>query len=333
MSLCVVIPAAGEGQRLRPHTLARPKVMLEVAGKPIIGHILDRVSELNPDKVCVIIPPRDRTIKNYLTGNYPLPLEFVVQNEPKGLGHAVLCAQEAVADLPVLILLGDTIADCDLKQFLKNKSIIAVKEVSDPRRFGVVLLENGVIKRVIEKPKEPVSNLAIVGVYYFQESKVLYRALNRLVLENRIVNNEYQFTDALQILADGGIEIRTMAIDVWLDCGTPEAILETNRVLLRMTEDRGLNTGASVPSLQRSVLIPPVHIADDAVIERSVVGPFVSVSSGARIFESVIRDALIYQGAQIECSFLEHSIVGENAQVKGRAGQVNVGPGMKAHGD
>lgn len=325
MSLCVVIPAAGEGQRLRPHTLVKPKVMLEVAGKPIIGHILDRISELKPDKVCVIVPPNDTTIESYLTANYQVHLEFIVQEEPKGLGHAVLCAQEVVAGSPVLIFLGDTIVDCNLRMMLNSKSIIAVKEVADPRRFGVVLLKNGVIEKVIEKPKEPISNLAIVGVYYFEESRVLYKALNRLVAETRIVGNEYQFTDALQILADEGMAIRTVAIDVWLDCGTPEAILETNRILLRKH--------TQMQKFKDAVLVPPVHVANDAVIERSVVGPFVSVSSGARISESVIRDALIYQGAQVECSLLEHSIVGENARVKGRAGQVNLGPGMRVQGD
>jgi len=295
--------------------------MLEVAGKPIIGHILDRVRELNPDRVCVVVPPNDTTIRSYLTANYRVPLEFIVQDQPRGLGNAVLCAQEKVAGMPVLIHLGDTIVDCDFKAMLNTKSIIAVKEVSDPRRFGVVLLKNGVINTVIEKPQVPVSNLAIVGIYYFQDSCALYQALNRLVAENRLVNNEYQFTDALQILTDEGMAIRTMAIDVWLDCGTSDAMLESNRILLSRHN--------RLREFKDAILVPPVYIADDAVIQRSVVGPFVSVSRGAHISFSVIKDSLIYQGACVKDSELEHSIIGENAMVKARFGTVNVGPGIE----
>lgn len=321
MSLGVIIPAAGEGQRLRPHTLAKPKVMLEVAGKPIISHIVERVQVLEPDRVWVVVPPNDDTITSYLRENYRLRFEFVVQPEPRGLGHAVWCAQAGDAGLPLLILLGDTIVDFDFKQMYQSDNGIGVKEVADPSRFGVVLVENGVVKRVIEKPQEPVSRLAIVGVYYFRNPTLLYRALNRLIEENRMVKGEYQFTDALQMLADLGEGIKTFDIDIWLDCGTPQALLETNRVLLtRQERAGGWGTGQ---------IIPPVYIAPDAQIEHSQIGPYVSVSSGARIIGSVISDSLIYKGARVEGSNLTNSIVGENAWVIGTYGPVNLGPGMR----
>lgn len=322
MGLGVLIPAAGEGQRLRPHTLRKPKVMLEVAGKPIIGHILDRICQLNPDRIWVVVPPGDEWISSYLQAHYRMNFEFVVQPEPRGLGHAVWCAGADRARLPLLILLGDTLVDFDFHRLFQSEISIGVREVLDPSRFGVVLLENGLVTRVIEKPKEPVSRLAIVGVYYFREPKLLYQALERLIAENRLVKGEYQFTDALQMLADQGVGIRPVDVDVWLDCGTPAALLETNRLLLERQK-------AVMPKLNTVRIVPPVHIAPNARIEHSEIGPYVSVSAGVQIFGSVVKDSLIYQGARVENSRITGAIVGENAQISGVEGSVNVGPEVR----
>ncbi len=322
MRLGVIIPAAGEGQRLRPHTLRKPKVMLEVAGKPIVGHIMDRICRLNPDRVWVVVPPADETIAGYLRKNYRMNFEFAVQPEPRGLGHAVWCARAESAGLPLLILLGDTIVDFDFQLMFQAEISIGVKDVPDPSRFGVVLLENGVVSRVIEKPSEPVSRLAIVGVYYFQEPELLYQSLEWLITENRTVRGEYQFTDALQFLADQGVRITTVDVGVWLDCGTPDALLETNRLLLDRQKDL-------LPELNSVRIVPPVCIASDARIERSEVGPYVSVSAGAQISGSVVKDSLIYQGAKVEDCRLSGAIVGEDAEVSKVEGSVNVGPGVR----
>ncbi|MEO0069733.1 MAG: sugar phosphate nucleotidyltransferase [candidate division WOR-3 bacterium] len=322
--LGIVIPAAGEGQRLRPHTLVRPKVMLEVAGKPIIGHIVDRLKELKPEVICVVVPPHDRTIKDYLQANFSLNFEFVVQPLPKGLADAVLCAEAAIRNLPMLVLLGDTILDVDLKALLNEESAIGVKEVADPRRFGVVKLQDGFVREVIEKPLQPVSNLAIVGVYFFAEPGPVFAALHRLIREKRMVKNEFQFTDALQIMADAGRKIKPIEIANWYDCGTPQALIETNRALLKALGRQGVAVSG-----EHSLLIFPVHIARDAVIENSIIGPFVSVSSGARIINSVVADALVYENAVIEKAVVSQGIVGENAEVRGKGEMVNIGPGER----
>lgn len=322
MNLGVIIPAAGEGQRLRPHTLRRPKVMLEVAGKPIIGHILDRISRLNPARVWVVVPPADETIASYLMANYRMSFDFVVQPEPRGLGHAVWCARADAAGLPLLIMLGDTIVDFDFRSLFQADISIGVKEVPDPSRFGVVLLENGVVSRVIEKPKEPVSRLAIVGVYYFREPQLVYRSLEQLIAENRLVRGEYQFTDALQLLVNQGAGIRTVDVNVWLDCGTPEALLETNRLLLERQE-------IALPEWNAVRIVPPVYIAPDTKIESSEIGPYVSVSAGVQISGSVVKDSLIYQRAKVVDCRLSGSIVGEDAEVRGVGGAINVGPGVR----
>ncbi len=324
MSLTVVVPAAGEGQRLRPHTLIKPKVMLEVAGKPIIGHIIERLIALKPELICVVVPPEDKTIENYLQSNFSLPFKFVVQPVPKGLADAVLVAEDAVGDRPVLIILGDTILDFDLNTFTKEKNVIGVKEVTNPQRFGVVKLQNGLVHQVIEKPTEPVSNLAIVGIYFFSQPKPLYTALHQVIREGRMVKNEYQFTDALQILADGGINIKALPITNWYDCGTPEALLETNRVLLNQHQQEPL-----VVSNRGSIIIPPVSIAPDAVVEKSIIGPFVSLSAGVRIVNSIVVDALVYQNAVLKDTIVARGIVGESAQISGMKELLNIGPGEK----
>lgn len=327
MRLGVIVPAAGEGQRLRPHTLCRPKVMLEVGGKPIIGHIFDRLQELAPERVCVVVPPGDRTIENYLRSNFSFELRFVVQPEPKGLADAVLRARGEVTGMPVLIILGDTILDTDFRQLLKGDCVIGVKAVSDPRRFGVVLLENGLVKKVIEKPQEPISNLAIVGVYFFADSAAMFQEVESLVRSGKMVRGEFQFTDALQALVDYGRAIKTTLIANWLDCGTPETLLETNRFLLGKLSDKPHQACGQVKA---SFVIPPVWVAPDAFIERSVIGPFVSVSSGARITESVVGNALIYQNANVVRAVVLSGIVGEQAQVVGKTMLVNIAPGARS---
>ncbi|MGQ9678956.1 MAG: sugar phosphate nucleotidyltransferase [bacterium] len=327
MRLAVIIPAAGEGQRLRPHTLCRPKVMLEVGGKPIIGHIFDRLKELNPERVCVVVPPNDRTIENYLRSNFSFDLRFAVQPEPRGLADAVLRAKGEVEGMPVLIILGDTIIETNFHQLLKGNCVIGVKAVSDPRRFGVVLLENGLVRKVIEKPQEPISNLAIVGVYFFVDSSAMFDAVTSLVKQGKMVKGEFQFTDALQTLADDGHEIKATPIEHWLDCGTPEALLETNRFLLSKMGDKSHQRCGQV---QASFIIPPVSVAPDAFVEHSVIGPFVSVSSGARITESVVSNALIYQNATVVRAVVLSGIVGERAQVEGNKMLVNIAPGERS---
>ncbi len=324
MKLGVIVPAAGEGQRLRPHTLRRPKVMLEVGGKPIIGHIFESLMELQPERVCVVVPPHDHTIENYLRSNFALDIRFAIQPEPLGLADAVLKARSEVDDLPLLIILGDTIVETDFNQLVTGDCVIGVKEVSDPRRFGVVILENGLVRKVIEKPQTPISNLAIVGVYYFADAHALFEAVDLLVREGKKVKGEFQFTDALQFLADNGLAIKTLHIEHWLDCGTPEALIATNRFLLEKT---GGSNPQGCGQVLASFVIPPVWVARDAVVERSVIGPFVSVSAGARIIDSVVNNALIYEGAMVDHAVICSGIVGEQAQVRGQASLINVGPG------
>lgn len=317
MKFKALIPAAGEGRRLRPHTHATPKVLLEVAGKPILGHIMDRLLGAGPEEVCVVVGAQSEQVESYLTGEYRCRFRFVRQDDPKGLGDAVFRARGFFDNEPMLILLGDTIVDLDMSEMVGGGNTIGVKEVEDPRRFGIVELKDEVIRKVVEKPERPTSNLAIVGVYYFTDASVLFDSLARLIEVGATTRGEFQLTDALQLMIDSGTTIGVKRIEHWLDCGTPDALLATNRHLLR-------NRGHFVER-EGVVLVPPLYVHDSARIEASVVGPNVSVGAGAEILSSVIRDSIINRGASVDCALLERSILGEKSVIRGSLRRLNLG--------
>jgi glucose-1-phosphate thymidylyltransferase len=310
--LKVVIPAAGGGTRLKPLTDNRPKVMLPVAGKPIIGHIVDLVAGVNPSEVIVIVGSQREQIEDYLDRSFPLRFTFVPQPEPLGLGHAVAQAQGLAAGHPLLIVLGDTVLDVDLPKLVAAGNMLGVRTVPDPRRFGVAELAAGLVKSVVEKPAEPKSNLALVGLYYLTDSTPLFGALAGLIQSNRRTRNEFQLTDALQLMLQAGIAMRPFPVEHWLDCGTFDTLLETNRYLLqRSPAPTRLHSG--------STIIPPVFIADSATIENSTVGPDVAIGEHSVIRNSRVRDAIINSGARLENSRLIHSLLGVGARCTGDA--------------
>ncbi|OYD14803.1 hypothetical protein CH330_07575 [candidate division WOR-3 bacterium JGI_Cruoil_03_51_56] len=316
MSFKAVIPAAGEGQRLRPHTYAFPKVLLEVAGKPIIGHIMDRLLPARPDEVCVVVGEHGDKIQSYLIEHYDCHFRFVTQDNPKGLGDAVYRAHDFFHGEPVMVLLGDTIVDLEMSELVGKENVIGVKEVDDPQRFGIVELDGEKVQRIAEKPEKPHSNLAVVGVYYFNESEALFGALSHLIEKDRRTRGEYQLTDALQMMVDCGVVIRTRRIEHWLDCGTPEALLATNRYLL------GKN--CYFKSRKGTVFLEPVYVHDTARIENSVIGPNVSIGANARIHSSVIWDSIVNREALVEHALLEKSLLGEKSVVKGSVQRLNL---------
>ncbi|MEO0098926.1 MAG: sugar phosphate nucleotidyltransferase, partial [candidate division WOR-3 bacterium] len=317
--LHIIIPAAGEGRRLKPLTHTTPKSLLAVAGKPIIGHIIERITDLNPERVVVVIGSNQGgLVEKYLTETFHLPFFFAKQENPLGLGDAVYRAKDYVAeDASCLIILGDTILDMNFSEFIKEENLVGVKRVENPRRFGIVELRDGVIARIVEKPQEPKSDLAIVGVYYFTESAPLFRALQTIIEKNIKTKGEYQLSDALELLIEEGLILKAQPVEYWLDCGTPEALIETNRYLLQSNNYYQERKG--------SVIIPPVYIADSALIEESVIGPFVSISEEAEIRRSIIKDSIINRNATVENSLLAETILGENAVIKEKPLRLNLG--------
>jgi glucose-1-phosphate thymidylyltransferase len=315
-----LIPVAGIGTRLRPHTYTVPKALLQVAGKPILGHIVDTLVEAGITEICFVVGHMGDRIREWAEARYDVKMHWVQQEEMLGLGHAVLQAERAIGNHPVFIILGDTLFDADLASVIeKGGNSLGVMEVEDPSRFGVVVVEGGKVVRLVEKPTEPVSYLAIAGLYHVEDTRLLMGSLKRLVKEDLRTKGEYQLTDALSLMLEEGAVFRTFPLKGWYDCGLPETILETNRILL----DRH----ASLPVYEgeESVIIPPVHLGADVKIVRSVVGPHAALDDGVEIRDSVVRNAIIGEQALIERAILDGSLVGNQAVVRGCPIALDVG--------
>ena len=313
-----VVPVAGTGTRLRPHTHTYPKVLLTVGDKPILGHIIDELAAAGIRKICLVTGYLGEKIKEYVSKNYRgLEVSYVEQAEQKGLGHAIWLTRRCVTG-PALVLLGDTIISADLRKFMAcPDDCIAVKEVADPRRFGVVEVKNGFVTEMVEKPERPKTNLAIVGIYCFRNSTLLFNSLSRLVDSGKTTKGEIQFTDALAQMVREGHRIKPLPIEGWYDCGKPETLLATNRYIL----DR-----KKFPhKVRNSLVIPPVYISPTAAVENSIVGPYASIGDGAKIDSSIISDSIVNEGASILNMNLSGSLVGPSAAVAGRRDQLNVG--------
>jgi glucose-1-phosphate thymidylyltransferase len=315
-----IILLAGLGTRLRPHTWSKPKPLVQVAGKPVLGHILDSLAGLEIEETIFIVGYLGEQIQDYVSSHYPqMRARYVEQTEMKGQAHAIQLAREFI-NQPVLIIFGDTIWETDFTRLarLESDGLIYTKQVEDPRRFGVALLKDGFVKKFVEKPSTPVSNLAVVGVYYFRAWQRLLQALDDLIARNIQTKGEYFLADAMQLMLEDGARLEAETIPVWEDCGTREAILKTNRYLLN-------KNGSHAPPLEGSVILPPVHISDGACIQNSIIGPYVSISAEAVVENSILRDCIISEGAHIENRVLEWSLIGKHSRVVGTFQRMNVG--------
>jgi len=314
----VIIPVAGVGKRLRPHTESMPKPLLEVGGRPILDHVVRPLDGLDVDEVVFIIGHLGDKIRRHVRRHYSFKARFVEQDRLLGLGYAVsiaLCEKEPG---PVLILLGDTIVDCEMRDFISaGDYVLGVHEVANPHRFGIAELAGGFVSAVQEKPEDPKTNLALIGLYYFADAAGLKTALARLVQSGMTTSGEIQLTDALAAMLADGVKFVPYNISHWYDCGERETLLATNRFLLDRMESSGAPDGSTVT--------PPVHIDSSAVIIDSEIGPYVSVGVGARIENSVISNSIVASESEIVNANIRDSLVGTKAVVRGRQGVVNIG--------
>ena len=295
-----IILLAGLGTRLRPNTYSKPKPLVQVAGKPVLGHILDSLAGLPIQETIFVVGYLGEQIQKYIADQYPrMKVRFVEQKETKGQAHAIRLAQEFI-DQDVLIIFGDTIWETDFTRLdrVKGDGLIYVKEVSDPRRFGVALLKDGFVTKFVEKPATPISNLAVVGVYYFRAWQRLVKSLDDLIARDIKTKGEYFLADAMQLMIEDGARLEVETIPVWEDCGTREALLATNRYLLK-------RHGSRARIRDGSVILPPVYISDSARIGGSIIGPNVSISEDALVENSILRDCIISEGAHIESAMLD----------------------------
>lgn len=315
-----IIPVAGIGTRLRPHTFTTPKVLLNVAGKPILAHIIESLMQIDINKATIITGYMGDRIMDFVYKKYPgLDVRFVHQEETLGLGHAIWTARKSFGNEPLLIILGDTIFDVDLSfVFNHPHNSLGVKQVDDPRRFGVVITdEKGRITQLIEKPEEPISKSAIVGIYFIKNPNALNFALEQLIDKNIKTRGEFQLTDALQIMINNGEYFDTFDVDGWYDCGKPETLLSTNQFLL--------NKIYTEQNIEGSIIIQPSFVSPKAKVENSIIGPYASIADEAVVKDTIIRNSIISYGAVVMNSLLDNSIIGNEAYVNGLFQKLNVG--------
>jgi len=321
----ILIPMAGYGKRMRPHTWSRPKPLISVAGKAVLGHVLDMFSTLpDVDEVVFIVGYLGEQVEEYMAETYPqYNTRFVYQDEMLGQSHAIWLAREGLEG-PMLMAFVDTIIETDLSGLAEETAdgVAWVKEVEDPRRFGVADIDaEGLIKRLIEKPDDPSINLALVGFYYFKEAAALLDAIQTQMEEKPQLKGEWYLADAINIMLETNAVMRTETVDVWEDCGKPDALLKTNRYLL----DHGRDS-ITESALPDSVsVIPPVFIDPSATIESSVIGPHVSIGPGCRIRRCMLQDTILEAGVSLEDCILTDSIIGSEAKVKGKQTSLNIG--------
>ena len=324
-----IIPLAGKGTRLRPHTHTRPKPLVRVANRPVLDHVLDRLVAAGVEEaVCVTGYMGDR-IKSYLEVEHAdLRKRYVEQEEQLGTAHAIRLAEPFVTG-PVLVVFVDTIFDADLsviRERPEDDGIVWAKEVEDYQRFGVIVTDDdGYMQRIVEKPDEPISRLANIGVYYVRDHELLFEGIERVLAADPVMG-EYFLTDALQHMIDEGARLSTAEVDGWWDCGKPSTLLSTNRALL----EGGL---AREPSGRAVRSQGPVLVDRSATLEDVELGPNVSVAAGAVVRHSRLRDCIVGEDAEVRSCRLERSLVGDHAHLRSVFGRVNVGDHAEVSGD
>lgn len=320
-----VIPLAGKGTRLRPHTYLTPKPLLRVGGKPVMSYILDDLQEMGIEEIVFIIGYLGDVVKEYMAAEYPgIRPEYVVQEVQDGTAGAVKLAEPFIDD-EVLILFVDTLFDADLSMAKRLdpewSGVIWAKEVEDYQRFGVIVTdEEMAMTRIVEKPKEPISKLANIGLYYIRDHKLLFEGIHHTLDRPPGPGGEFFLTDAFQYMVDKGSKLLAAPVQGWYDCGKPDTLLETNRHLLETTRG-GISPQAMVEAAE---VAEPVRIEEGVILKESRIGPNVTIEAGARVAGSTLRDCIIGPQAVVEGATLSDSLVGGHAVVKGYEGRLNV---------
>ncbi len=315
-----IIPLAGEGRRVRPHTFYHPKPLLKVADKPIISHIVDKVISHGVNDIAFIIGYRGDEIKEFIEKAYPdMKKTFFYQNIINGIASAVILAEKYLTEEDVFIILGDTLFEADLESVFEGEfSSIGVNVVEDPRRFGTADIDDeGFITKLVEKPKNPTTNLTLTGLYYIKEGRVLKEAIEELFKQDKKTNGEYQITDALHIMVEMGEKTKTFNLTKWFDCGKFDAVLETNRSLLdKMDNNSKYNT---------SLVDSQTYIESEVELKNTIIGPFTSISTGTKITDSIVKNSIIGCNAVLEGVNITDSIIGDNVEIQGEKKSYNIG--------
>ena len=312
----IILPVAGKGERMRPYTNNLPKCLLPVGGKTIIDWIVGDTRPLAPTETIFITGYKAEAMDSYLAGKPEWgKTRTVLQSDPQGLGQAISLALPYIGDdEPLLIILGDTLFDADLGQLAgESENVLYTYKVQDPRRFSVVITgENGHIERLVEKPQEFVSDETIVGIYYIKDVKALRAALKHLMDNDLRSRNEFQLTDALQMMIELGCKFRTAPVREWLDCGLPETLVQTNTWLLQNKYELNNVSRAAVDqrdTIHNVRLIPPCIIGKNVTIENCTIGPNVTIGDNCKLKNLTMKDCIMWDNEETGYSHFENQII------------------------
>jgi glucose-1-phosphate thymidylyltransferase len=324
----IAIPMAGLGTRMRPQTWSKPKPLIHLAGRTVLDYVLEQFSSLprfsDAQFVLILGPNQEEQVDDHIRRHHAeKKISYVIQEDMRGQSDALYLAREYLQG-PMLMAFSDTLIETDLS-FLDNEKLDGVawvKAVPDPRRFGVAEVgSDEIVTRLIEKPRDISNNLAVVGFYYFRDGSALMDAITEQTEKDISLNGEYFLADAINLLIGHGARMRVQPVDVWLDAGKPEALLETNRYLLEHDHNND-----EIAQQRTGILIrPPVYVHPDAELKDCVIGPHVSIGKEANIHNSVVKNSIVEQGAHISYMVLENSLIGRNAGIKGRPETMNIG--------
>jgi glucose-1-phosphate thymidylyltransferase len=320
----VIIPLAGKGTRLRPHTHLVPKPMLKIAGKPVMAYILEDLEKLgNVDEVIYVTGHLKEKVEDYARTQFSsLPAQFVEQKVQDGTAGAVKLAEPFVRGAEVLIIFVDTIFETDLSVIKTTNAdgIIWVKEVEDYQRFGVVVTDaQGNMTKIVEKPSTPISKRANIGLYYIKNSKLLFEGIDH-TLKQPQNKGEYYLTDAFQYMIDKGATLQVIDVEGWYDAGKLDTLLETNNTVL--SKLGGARRPSSVPA--GVTIKDPVYIEDDVTLSKSTIGPNVSIGAGSVVDGSTLSDTIIGKKAKISGATLKNSLIGDDVVIDGLRGELTV---------
>jgi glucose-1-phosphate thymidylyltransferase len=319
-----IIPVAGAGTKLRPHSYTQPKALIPLAGKTVLSIIVDQLIGAGINEFIFIVGYLGEKIQDYVKIKYPgLKVHYVHQADRQGIGHAVRLTKNIVNGEEVFVVLGDTICEYDVQEIMNSTySMLGVRKVDDPRDFGVAEIdEDGFIDHVVEKPQIPKSNMALVGIYKVKESELMFQCLENNIRQGLRSHGEYSLTDALDCMIKLGAKFQPFKVESWFDCGRKETMLESNATLLKkfgpQVEDEH--------QFENTVIVHPVSIGCDCTIKNSIIGPNVAIGDNTTIDYSIVKNSIIGSFSNLFDIVLDASIIGSDTNLRGESRSLNIG--------
>jgi glucose-1-phosphate thymidylyltransferase len=318
-----IIPVAGAGTKLRPHSYTQPKALIPLAGKTVISIIIDQLRQAGINEIIFIVGYLGEKIQDYVKSKYPdLKAHYVHQVDRQGVGHAIRLTKNIVNNDEVFVVLGDTICEYDIKEVVESSySMIGVRKVDDPRDFGVAEIEeDGFINHVVEKPQIPKSNMALVGLYKIKETGQMFQCLENNIRQGLRSHGEYSLTDALDCMIQMGAKFKSFKVENWFDCGKKETMLESNATLLKKFAPE-----TDARQFENTVIVPPVSIGAGCNIKNSIIGPNVAIGENTTIDYSIVKNSIIGSFSTLFDIVLDASVIGSDTNLRGETRSLNIG--------